>query len=132
MNGKFVTTADIEWEHLDWGDLGWICRPHNTGASQITLIHVKLKPGGGHDFHLHPKQEETITVIAGEIEQWLESERRTLSVGDTIFIGAGVVHASFNVSKKPAEMMVTLGPCDGETGYVVEDVSDQAPWNSLR
>jgi quercetin dioxygenase-like cupin family protein len=103
-----------------------------TGGTDIVVIEVTLKPGKGHDFHKHPNQEEVITVVSGEIEQWLETDKQTLKPGDSIFIDTNIVHASFNVSSQPAKLMVTLGPCDGDGGYVVDEVGDQAPWNSLR
>jgi copper oxidase (laccase) domain-containing protein len=43
-----------------------------------------------------------------------------------------MVHASFNVSEKPVKVLAILGPCIGEEGYELDDVSDQAPWNDLR
>ena len=132
MKGKFITAAQVEREQLDWGELGWITRPSITGGTDIVVIEVTLKPGKGHDFHKHPNQEEVITVITGEIEQWLEAEKQILQPGDSIFIDADIVHASFNVSAQPAKLMVTLGPCDGEGGYMVDEVADQAPWNKLR
>ena len=132
MRGKFITSAAVEREQLDWGELGWICRPSMTGATAVTVIQVILKPGGGHDFHKHPDQEEVITVISGEIEQWLEKEKQVLGPGDSIFIDSGIVHASFNEGDVPAKLMVTLGPCVGEGGYEMVGVADQAPWNSLR
>jgi quercetin dioxygenase-like cupin family protein len=132
MKGKFITAAEVEREQLDWGQLGWITRPSITGGTDIVVIEVILKPGKGHDFHKHPNQEEVITVIEGEIEQWLEQEKQILKPGDSVFIDADIVHASFNVGSEPAKLMVTLGPCDGEGGYVVDEVGDQAPWNGLR
>ena len=132
MKGKFVSASVVEREQLDWGELGWICRPSITGATNITVIEVTLIPGGGHDFHKHPDQEEVITVISGEIEQWLEKERRILGPGDSIFIDADVVHASFNAGDVAAKLMVTLGPCVGEAGYEMVEMADQSPWNSLR
>lgn len=132
MKGKFITAAEVEREQLDWGELGWITRPSITGGTDIVVIEVVLKPGKGHDFHKHPNQEEVITVISGEIEQWLETEKQILKPGDSIFIDADIVHASFNVGSEPAKLMVTLGPCDGPGGYVVDEVAGQAPWNGLR
>ena len=132
MNGKFVAADEVEREQLDWGELGWLSRPSITGARRVTAIEVTLKPGFGHNFHKHPNQEEVIYVMAGEIEQWLESEKRTLGPGDAIFIDTNVVHASFNEGSLPARLMVMLGPCDGEGGYVSQEVGDQAPWNTLR
>jgi quercetin dioxygenase-like cupin family protein len=132
MTGKFVLSADAEREHLDWGVLGWLTRPSETGAKQLAVIEVDFVPGGGHNFHKHPDQEEVIYVIEGEIEQWLEKENRVLTKGDSVFIGADVVHASFNVSDKPAKALAILGPCVGEGGYELVEVFDQEPWKSLR
>jgi len=132
MSGKFILSKDVQWETLEWGELGWISRPPATGAKQLTVIEVRLNPGYGHDFHKHPDQEEVITVVEGEIEQWLESSKQTLTPGQSIFIEPDVVHASFNVSDQPAKLLVSLGPCVGAEGYELVDVADQAPWNSLR
>ncbi len=83
---------DIEREQLDWGGLGWISRPPSTGARQLTVLDVSLEPGHGHDFHMHPEQEEVIVVQAGEIEQWLEGQQTVLGPGEAVFIGMGTVH----------------------------------------
>ena len=95
-------------------------------------MEVTLEAGKCHAFHRHPGQEEVIYVMSGEVEQWLEQEKQILRAGDSIFIGNGVVHASFNDSEKPVSFVVVLGPCAGEDGYIVEELADQAPWNSLR
>ena len=110
MAGQFVLADEARTEELDWGTLRWICTPDTVGAEKITITQVWLKPGLGHDFHKHPDQEELITVLEGEVEQWLESEKRTLHPGDSIFIPAGVVHASFNSGSGKARMHVVLGP----------------------
>ena len=132
MKGKFVFKQDVEWDELDWGKLGWISRPANTGSANLTVLDVVFKAGGGHAFHKHPNQEEVITVISGEIEQWLEDEMQILRPGDSIYIDADVVHASFNMSEEPAKLIVVLGPSDGANGYEVDEVADQAPWKDLR
>ena len=132
MNGRFVHETDIEREQLDWGGLGWISRPPTTGARQLTVLDVSLESGHGHDFHTHPEQEEVIVVQAGEIEQWLEREKAVLGPGEAVFIGAGTVHASFNTGEETARLTVALGPCSGEGGYELVDVSSEEPWRSLR
>jgi quercetin dioxygenase-like cupin family protein len=132
MSGKFTASVQVERDLMDWGEMGWLSRPSTTGAKDLTVIEVTLLPGQGHNFHRHPNQEEVIYVIAGRIEQWLERESQELTPGDSVFIGADVVHASFNVGNEPAKLLAILGPCDGEGGYVTVEVGDQAPWNTLR
>lgn len=132
MSGKFMMTAETAPEHLDWGHLRWMSHPPSTGAEQLTVIEVNIAPGQGHNFHKHPDQEEVIYVIRGSVEQWLEQENRVLGPGDSVFLGAGVVHASFNVGDSEAQLLAILGPCVGEGGYEVVEVGDQAPWKDLR
>jgi quercetin dioxygenase-like cupin family protein len=132
MSGKFTHAADAEREQLDWGSLAWLSSPATTGAKDLTVIEVTLSPGTGHNFHKHPDQEEVIYVLEGSVEQWLGRDKRLLSPGDSVFIPADLVHASFNTGSSPAKLMAILGPCVGEGGYVSVEVGDQAPWNSLR
>lgn len=132
MSGSFILASNAIREKLDWGSLAWCCRPKGTGAEGLVVIEVTLAPGGGHAFHQHTKQEEAIYVIDGEVEQWLDQEKRTLRPGDTVFIPAGTVHASFNRGGKDARLLAILGPCVGrENGYEVVEMADQAPWNAL-
>ena len=116
----------------DWGPMAFISRPSTTGAKDIVCIIVNFEPGGHHNFHYHPGQEEVIYLLEGELEQWVETEHQVLKPGDSVFIGKDAVHASFNISKGTAKLFVVVGPCVGEAGYGAVDVSSQAPWNALR
>ncbi len=132
MPGKFVIAKEIEVKIDDVGASSRLSDPHNTGAQQLTVIDVNFAPGKGHGFHKHPDQEEVILVIAGKVEQWVDREKRILGPGDSAFIPADVVHASFNVADQPAKIVAILGPCVGPTGYEVVDVANDAPWKTLR
>ena len=132
MAGKFVIAGEVEPEVLDWGQLRWLSNPPSTGAKDLTVINVTLAPGKGHDFHKHPDQEEVIYVIAGRVEQWVDREKRILGPGDSAFLPADTVHASFNVGDTDANIVAILGPCTGATGYEVVDVASEAPWSGLR
>ncbi len=133
MAGMFVPAAEAVREKLDWGSLAWCCRPEGTGAEDLVVIEVTFAPGGGHAFHKHPQQAEVIYAIEGEVEQWLDRERRTLRPGDCVYIPAGVVHASFNTSANGAKLLAILGPSIGKgNGYEVVEVADEAPWKGLR
>ena len=132
MSGTFVPAKDAVREKLDWGSLAWFSRPAGNGAKQLVVIEVTLTPGGGHAFHKHPQQEEVIYVIDGQVQQWLGQENRTLKAGDSVFIAADVVHASFNKFDGNAKLLAILGPCIGEeNGYELVEVADEEPWNGL-
>jgi quercetin dioxygenase-like cupin family protein len=133
INGKkFIISTELNPVNLDWGIQQWFSDPKTTGAEELVVVQVEIFPSFGHDFHRHPNQEESIFVLKGEIEQWLETENKILKEGDSAFIPKGMVHASFNVSEEPVKVLAILGPCIGEEGYELVDVSDQAPWNDLR
>ena len=132
MSGKFISSAEVRREELSWGSLAWFSSPTVSNAEDLVVLEVTLSPGGGHNFHKHPNQEEVIYVIEGEIEQWIDRDNRRLGAGDSAFIGADVAHASFNVSNREAKLLAILGPCVGPEGYELVDVAGQEPWASLR
>ena len=132
MSGTFMMSRETPAEELAWGKLRWMSSPPATGARNLTVIEVSISPGEGHDFHKHPDQEEVIYVMSGRVEQWLDQERRILGPGDSVFIGADVVHASFNVGDEQAQLLAILGPCVGDAGYELVDVAEESPWKDLR
>ncbi|TVR37590.1 MAG: cupin domain-containing protein [Nitriliruptor sp.] len=128
----FVAKDQITEERFDWGLIGWRLTPAQ-GSSQLVVMDVTLDPGGGHDFHRHPDQEEMIIVREGRITQFLGQESMELGPGDSVFVPSGTVHASFNDGEETVRLTVMLGPAvNQETGYDLEDVADQEPWVSLR
>lgn len=129
----FVPLSDVRREEFDWGVIGWRLVP-SKGADHLVVMDVELRPGGGHDFHRHPGQEEVIIVKEGRIVQYLDQESRTLTAGDSVLVPEGVVHASFNDDdEQTAFLQVVISPSlGGETGYGLEDVAEQEPWASLR
>jgi quercetin dioxygenase-like cupin family protein len=129
---RFVLKGDLDHEEFDWGAVDWRCVPGLTGAKAIAVLDVKLSPGGGHAFHKHVDQEEMIIVKAGQVEQWIEREKQALGPGDSVYIDADVVHASFNDSSEDAHLQVILGPSVGKGGYELVDVAGDEPWASLR
>ncbi len=132
MSGRFITQEDIVRDTFDWGQSGWISRPSLTGSTALCVMDVTLKPGGGHNFHRHPDQEEIIWVREGRIEQWLEERTHELGSGEAVHIPRDVVHASFTVGDTDAKISVILTPTAGEDGYSVVDVFEDEPWKSLR
>ncbi len=128
----FIQLDDVRREQFDWGVIGWRLVPTH-GANHLVVMDVELQPGGGHDFHRHPGQEEMIIVKEGAITQFVGEESRSLTAGDSAFVPEGVVHASFNDSEQTAYLQVVISPSlGGETGYGLEEVADQEPWASLR
>ena len=66
------------------------------------------------------------------VEQWIGEEHTILQPGDSVYLDADVVHASFNVGSETAHLQVVLAPAVGDEGYQLVDVSAEQPWASLR
>src|SRR4029077_10978569 len=96
------------------------------------VMDVTLEPGEGHTFHRHDGQEEMIIVKRGTITQFIEQEPTTLASGDSVYLDAGVVHASYNDGAETAHLQVVIGPALGEGGYGLVGGADDEPWASLR
>jgi len=128
---RFVTKAEAIKEEYKGRTNYWLTRPELTGAKDLQVCEATLPAGEGHGFHTHPELEEMIYVLAGEVEQWVEKEKRILKPGDAAHIPAGVVHATFNVSKSDATILAILSPGASKGPFMV-DVSGEAPWKDLR
>ena len=131
MSSQFRMREKIAPDQAPWGHSRWVSHPASTGAKQIAALDANIAPGQGHNFHKHPAQEEVLSVIEGQIEQWIDREKRILGAGDAIFIAPGTVHATFNVGKSDARVVVVFSPCVGD-GFEAVDVSGEAPWQGLR
>ncbi|GAB2920833.1 hypothetical protein GCM10027047_17700 [Rhodococcus aerolatus] len=134
MTGSFVTHDAVVRDQLDWGVLGWVVTPSTAPGAPLAVLDVTIAPGQGHDFHRHPVQHEVITVLSGHVEQWVDTERRVLEVGEAVHVPAGTVHATFVPADAdgPAHLHVVLTPSTGESGYEAVDVAGEQPWSSLR
>jgi quercetin dioxygenase-like cupin family protein len=123
---------DVEVADFDWGAAGMRVDVPSTGCETFVVMDVTLTPGGAHDFHKHPDQDELIIVKSGRIVQWLEQDSRELGPGDSVYIDKDTVHGSFNDFDETAELQVILAPAMGEGGYELVDVAGDEPWESLR
>ena len=130
---RFVLAGDVPVEEFEWGSAGMRSAPPSTGCESFVVMDVRLDPGFYHAFHRHDGQEEMIIIKQGAVTQFIERDSTTLGAGDSVYLDAGVVHASFNDGTATAHLQVVIGPSlGGETGYGLEDVSSEEPWASLR
>lgn len=127
----FITAADAIQEDFKGRTNYWMCRPEITNAKDLQIVRAVLPPGEGHDFHHHPELEEAIYVLEGEVEQWVNQEKKILKPGEVAHILPGVIHASFNAGSEDAIILAILSPGAVKEVFTV-DVSDQEPWASLR
>ena len=99
--------------------------------TNLMLVRAQLPPGEAHKFHLHPKMEEILYVLSGTAEQWVETEKRLMKPGDSLYLPVGIVHGTYNTGSGVLDFLAVLSPAKSE-GPVTVEVSGQEPWSSLR
>lgn len=130
-NWKFVKEKDMMFEKAFGRDHYWHYHPELTQQGDCFMVKVIIKPGEGHDFHRHPEMNEILYVLKGTAEQWVEDEMQLLEAGESVFIAANVVHATFNGGKSELGFLAILSPPEGwEAGTV--DVSEELPYSKYR
>src|SRR2546423_226059 len=69
MASKFVDPASLPTMTFDWGVIKPLVAADNTDGTAVSLMHVILLPGKGHDRHNHPESDEILYILAGEGDQ---------------------------------------------------------------
>lgn len=128
---RFITAVEALKEDYKGRTNYWVCRPEVCEARDLQICRAVLPAGEGHDFHTHPELEEVIYVLEGQVEQWVEKEKRLLGPGEVAHIPRGIVHATFNPTGADATILAILSPAAAKGPFLV-DVSQEEPWRSLR
>lgn len=101
------------------------------GASSIQAKNfcmglVTLEPEGGQvPWHNHP-EEETYTVLEGDGEICLGTERSELTSGQTVYIPPNEFHQLTNVGKTPLQFIYCYGPA-GEVDHWKQELKGTLP-----
>ena len=67
----------------------------SNGAAQLCIFEQWIAPGAGAPTHSHPV-EEVLTVRDGEAEMWMDEQRVTVSVGQSLIVPAERMHGFRN------------------------------------
>jgi quercetin dioxygenase-like cupin family protein len=70
-----------------------------------------LKPGGYVPFeHVHKRQEEIVSVVAGDVRVRIAERERVLQAGEFASIPAGVAHTFRNDAQREAHLIIEFRP----------------------
>lgn len=127
---RFVAASEVEIEKLEGKTHHWYFKDGQGDPNSMVFIRAQIVPGAGHAFHTHPEMDEIIYVLSGEMTQWVETEKRLLQPGDSVFIPKGVVHGCLNQSTGQCEFLAVLTPSKISGPFSV-DVSGEEPWRSM-
>jgi len=82
---------------------------------QLTVLSVKLMPGGGTPLHYHKNFSETFTTIQGELTVYLKNKKMILKSGQKYTVQKGVTHRFANESDTAVFFSTTIQP--GSEGF---------------
>jgi quercetin dioxygenase-like cupin family protein len=86
------------------------------GARQLAVFEQWCDPGLGAPAHLHAV-EELLTVLEGEAEVWIESDRRRVTAGQSVIVPAGLRHGFHNCGPTTLRVQAILASPVFEAAY---------------
>jgi quercetin dioxygenase-like cupin family protein len=79
-------------------------------AGQFVRFTWRSVPGGVITEHIHPRQAERFTILAGQAHFTLNGQERVAGPGETVVVPAGVPHSEGNPGPAEIEGVVELRP----------------------
>jgi quercetin dioxygenase-like cupin family protein len=77
---------------------------------QLARFHWRNAPGGVIPEHIHPRQEERFTIVAGQARFTVNGREQVATAGQTIVIPAGVPHSVGNPGPGQVDGIVERRP----------------------
>ena len=115
MPSKFVDPASLPTMTFDWGVIKPLVAADNTDGTEVSMMHVILLPGKGHDRHNHPESDEILYILAGHGEQMVDdSDTFGVGPGQAVFIPKGAFHSTVNVGWEPLALLAIYAPAGAE------------------
>jgi quercetin dioxygenase-like cupin family protein len=96
---------------------GRVLGPHTNGVFEL----YELELGSATiDYHIHRYQDETLTVLEGEIEFTVAGEKFRRSAGSVAFVPRGVHHGFTNPGPAKARVLILFTPSGNQHEYFRE------------
>jgi oxalate decarboxylase/phosphoglucose isomerase-like protein (cupin superfamily) len=126
MSSELIDPATLPTMSFDWG----VIKPLVAGVSDnVSLMHVVLLPGQGHERHNHPDADEILYVLGGAGEQMVD-DTTTFAVrpGHTVWIPRGQFHSTTNTGWEPLSLLAIYAPGGAENALKgLPDYRELAP-----
>ena len=72
MPSKLIDPSALPTMSFEWGVIKPLVSVENTPDPALSLMHVVLLPGKGHEHHDHPDADEILYILAGEGDQMVD------------------------------------------------------------
>jgi len=123
MPSKLVDPSTIPTQTFDWGIIKPLVAQANTDSPAMSLLHVVLLPGRGHERHNHPQADEILYVLTGRGEQMVDDGTPfPVTAGQAVFIPTGAWHSTVNTGWEPLTLLAFYAPPGAE--YALRGLPD--------
>jgi oxalate decarboxylase/phosphoglucose isomerase-like protein (cupin superfamily) len=100
---------------FDWGLIKPLVSAANTDSPAMSLMHVVLLPGEGHERHNHPESDEILYILSGRGEQMVDdADTFPVTPGQTVFIPTAAFHSTVNTGWEPLVLLAIYAPAGAE------------------
>jgi oxalate decarboxylase/phosphoglucose isomerase-like protein (cupin superfamily) len=120
---KLIDPDALPTMTFDWGLIKPLVATENTEGAAVSLMHVVLLPGQGHERHNHPGSDEILYILTGRGEQMVDDAAEfPVGAGQAIFIPRGAYHSTVNTGWEPLTLLAIYAPAGAEE--VLKDLPD--------
>jgi oxalate decarboxylase/phosphoglucose isomerase-like protein (cupin superfamily) len=128
---QLIDPSALPTMSFDWG----MIKPLVAGVSDnVSLMHVVLLPGQGHERHNHPDADEILYVLSGTGEQMVD-DTTTFEVrpGHTVWIPKAAFHSTRTTGWEPLVLLAVYAPGGAENALKgLPDYRELAPGEAPR
>jgi oxalate decarboxylase/phosphoglucose isomerase-like protein (cupin superfamily) len=115
MPSKLIDPAGLPTMTFEWGLIKPLVATGNTDGPAMSLMHVVLLPGAGHERHNHPDSDEILYILSGRGEQMVDdSDTFPVGPGEAVFIPKGAFHSTLNTGWEPLVLLAIYAPAGAE------------------
>ena len=116
MPSQLIDPNDLPTYSFGWGVIKPLVSQDNVSEPpDVSLMHVVLLPGQGHERHNPPDSDEILYVLAGAGDQMVDDGAPfPVRPGQTIWIPKGAFHSTVNTGWEPMVLLAVYAPAGAE------------------
>jgi len=115
MPSKLIDPSALPTMSFDWGVIKPLVATDNTENPDVSLMHVVLLPGQGHERHNHPDADEILYILSGEGEQMVDDAQTfPVRAGQAVWIPKEAFHSTMNTGWDPLILLAIYAPAGAE------------------
>jgi oxalate decarboxylase/phosphoglucose isomerase-like protein (cupin superfamily) len=115
LPSKLIDPAELPTMSFDWGLIKPLVATENTDGPAMSLMHVVLLPGEGHERHNHPDSDEILYILSGRGEQMVDdADTFPVGPGQAVFIPKAAFHSTVNTGWEPLVLLAIYAPAGAE------------------